>query len=203
MNKQKHDEEIKTWGEKTLIDGLVALPAFLYGFQSAVKPLEAVFPSRYRSSFETNPLDAMRSRVCSEDRLLLVGEGPLCALLTQRLFCFNGKLSVDDRLAARLGMRVLSRRHFLRKSFATCVATLAGHRSDVWSMAFHPTAPLLATGSDDYTVRLWLLSCDNSSATCVATLEGCSNSVTIVAFHPTAQLLATGSWDDKTVRFLR
>jgi WD40 repeat protein len=99
-------------------------------------------------------------------------------------------------------------------SSATCVATLAtleGHK--IWdnlvkfvfnrylvsSVAFHPTAPLLATGSGDETVRLWLLSSDNSSATCVATLEGHSSFVTSVAFHPTAPLLATGS-DDCTVR---
>jgi len=75
---------------------------------------------------------------------------------------------------------------------------------------FAPTAnacfviqsPLLATGSDDYTVRLWLLSCDNSSATCVATLKGHSSGVYSVAFHPTAPLLASGSYD-KTVKLWR
>ena len=60
----------------------------------------------------------------------------------------------------------------------------------------------MATGSDDKTVRLWLLSCDNSSATCVATLAGHSSDVWSVACHPTAPLLATGS-DDKTVRLWR
>ncbi len=76
-------------------------------------------------------------------------------------------------------------------SSATYVATLEGHHHWVYSVAFHPTAPLLATGSGDSTVRLWLLSCDNSSATCVATLAGHSRAVLSVAFHPTAPLLAT------------
>ena len=79
---------------------------------------------------------------------------------------------------------------------------MAGHIGCVNSVAFHPTAPLLATGSDDKTVRLWLLSSDNSSATCVATLAGHGYFVYSVVFHPTAQLLATGS-DDKTVRLWR
>jgi WD40 repeat protein len=92
-------------------------------------------------------------------------------------------------------------------SSATCVATLAGHRSSVWSVAFHPTAPLLATGSGENTVRLWLLSCDNSSATCVATMagylgQGHRSLVSSVAFHPTAPLLASGSYD-RTVRLWR
>ena len=79
---------------------------------------------------------------------------------------------------------------------------LNGHTGIVTSVAFHSTAPLLATGSGDNTVRLWLLSSDNSSATCVATLTGHSGSVFSVAFHPTAPLLATGS-DDNTMRFWR
>ena len=85
-------------------------------------------------------------------------------------------------------------------SSATCVATLdqsnGGHNSGVTSVAFHPSAPLLATGSFDKTVKLWLLSSDNSSATCVATLKGHSSTVNSVAFHPRAPLLATGSHDN-------
>ena len=84
------------------------------------------------------------------------------------------------------------------------LTTISGiERSVITSVAFHPTAPLLAIGiydgSGDSTVKLWQLSPDNSSATCVATLEGHSGSVNSVAFHPTAPLLATGS-SDKTVR---
>ena len=54
----------------------------------------------------------------------------------------------------------------------------------------------------DMTVRLWLLSSDNSSATCVATLEDHRDFVSSVAFHPTAPLLAAGSGDN-TVRLWR
>jgi WD40 repeat protein len=182
-----------------LIGDLVSRPAFLHAFQTAVKQLEAVFPSRYRRSFEANTLNAMRSHVtvCSENRLLLITGGRLCAMLAQRLLCLNGECAVRDAL--RLGTSALSRRHFFRNSSVTCVATLAGHISSVLSVAFHPTAPLLATGSWDNTVRLWLLSSDNSSATCVATLKGHRGYVFSVAFHPKAPLLATGS-NDRTVK---
>ena len=193
----KDTNEIKKLeGGNTLINDLVALPAFLYGFQAAVKQLDAVFPKYYRTmrfSFPPNPLNAMRSRVCSEDRLLLISGGRLCAMLARRLLCFNGECVVRDAL--RLGTSVLSRRHVLPNSSATCVATLEGHSKWVLSVAFHPTAPLMATGNHDSTVILWLLSCDNSSATCVATLKGHSDCVRSVAFHPKALLLATGSGD--------
>ena len=116
-----------------LIDNFVAYPAFVYGFQTSVKQLQAIFPSRCGGSFEINALNAMRSRVCSENRLLLITGGRLCLMLAQRLLCFNGECAV--RYALRLGTSVLSRRHFFRNSSATCVATLAGHRDYVLSVA--------------------------------------------------------------------
>jgi len=90
------------------------------------------------------------------------------------------------------------------------VATLdnsnGGHSNSITSVAFHPTAPLLATGSNDNTAKLWRFEPDGSAATCVATLDssnaGHSDTVNSVAFHPTAPLLATGS-QDKTVKLWR
>jgi hypothetical protein len=99
-----------------LIGGFVARPAFLHAFQSAVKQLQAVFPSRYTRSFAANALDAMRSRVISDDRLLLISGGRLCGMLARRLLCFNGECAVRDAL--RLGTSALSRRHFFRNSSA-------------------------------------------------------------------------------------
>jgi WD40 repeat protein len=87
---------------------------------------------------------------------------------------------------------------------ATCVATLegdSGHSDIVNSVAFHPTLPLLATGSDDSSAKLWRFdpdgsARDNMSATCVATLIGHDIYVVIsVAFHPLLPLLATCSAD--------
>jgi WD40 repeat protein len=84
-------------------------------------------------------------------------------------------------------------------SSATCALTLGqdegGHGLSVNSVAFHPTAPLLATGSGDMTAKLWQLTKDYSSVTRVVTLDGHSNVVNSVAFHPTAPILATGSGD--------
>jgi WD40 repeat protein len=67
-----------------------------------------------------------------------------------------------------------------------------GHSRGVSSVEFHPTAQLLATGSNDKTVMLWRLSSDNSSATRKANMYH-GDDVTSVAFHPTAPLLAFSS----------
>ena len=143
-----------------LIENFVAHPAFLHAFQSGVNQLQAVFPSRYMRSFAANALNAMLNAlsvtVCSENRLLLLSGGRLCAMLAQRLLCFNGECAVRDAL--RLGTSVLSRRHFFRNSPATCVINLKSHAHTVYSVAFHPTIPILATCSCDETVKLWRLS---------------------------------------------
>ncbi len=76
------------------------------------------------------------------------------------------------------------------------LATLEGKKGRVNSVAFHPTAPLLAIGSENENVTLWQVSPDNSCESCVATLKGHSDWVNSVAFHPTAPLLATGSRDN-------
>jgi WD40 repeat protein len=106
------------------------------------------------------------------------------------------------------------------------VLTLTGHTDDVNSVAFSPDGRLLASGSDDYTIRLW----DVATGSLVRTLTGhtstvvrsallagsdddtiklwCShrqprvghtNDVNSVAFSPDGRLLASGS-DDDTIK---
>ena len=60
----------------------------------------------------------------------------------------------------------------------------------VKSVVFHPKKSILASGSGDKTVKLWLMSPEFQ---CISTLEGHSNWVFSVAFHPTKKILASGS----------
>jgi tricorn protease-like protein len=74
-------------------------------------------------------------------------------------------------------------------------ATLKGHKSSVTSLAYSPDGKLLASGSDDDTVKLW----DATTGREHATLEGHGNSVLSVSFSPDSKTLASGS-QDKSIK---
>ena len=73
---------------------------------------------------------------------------------------------------------------------------LLGHTARVWSVAFNPKKEMLASGSDDRTIRLWDLSQTKEKP---KVLKGHNFWVGSVAFSPDGQQLASGSYD-KTIR---
>jgi WD40 repeat protein len=81
------------------------------------------------------------------------------------------------------------------------VQTLREHTNRVWSVAFQPATPqqslvrgargVLASGSADYTIKLW----DPELGNCLQTLYGHSSWVWSIAFNPNGTQLASGSYD--------
>lgn len=78
---------------------------------------------------------------------------------------------------------------------------LDGHDSEIKSLAFCPTGPLLATCSRDKSVWIWEELDDDNFET-VAVLQEHEGDVKCVAWHPSEELLASASYDD-TVRLWR
>jgi len=65
----------------------------------------------------------------------------------------------------------------------------------VRGIAFSPDSRLLATGSEDHTIKLWEVASGNQ----VRTLSGHSDSVNCVAFSPDGRMLASGSADGNVI----
>ncbi|MBD0310376.1 MAG: serine/threonine protein kinase, partial [Microcoleus sp. T1-bin1] len=79
-----------------------------------------------------------------------------------------------------------------------CFHTLTGHKNLIYSVAFSPNGEVVASGSDDKTIKLWGVE-DGQE---IVTLTGHANSVYTVAFSPDGQMLASSS-HDKTVKLWR
>ncbi len=81
-----------------------------------------------------------------------------------------------------------------------------GHTDLVWSVVFSPEDKMLASGSEDQTVKLWNI----QTGECLKTLQGHSHRVCSVAFSPDGETITSGSgdetiklWDVKTGHCLK
>ena len=77
---------------------------------------------------------------------------------------------------------------------SSCVDTLAGHKSWIKSVSFHPWFQLLASGSNDETVKVWMRNVDGEFI-CMLTLEH-DSPVSSVAFSPSGFLASGGNIND-------
>ncbi|CAK4134204.1 unnamed protein product [Aphanomyces euteiches] len=74
---------------------------------------------------------------------------------------------------------------------------LEGHDRGVNWASFHPTLPLIVSGSDDRQVKLWRM--NDTKAWEVDTMRGHTNNVSCVIFHPRHELIISNS-EDRSIR---
>ncbi|MEH2380506.1 MAG: serine/threonine-protein kinase [Nostoc sp.] len=91
-----------------------------------------------------------------------------------------------------------SQREFKNRPCYSLLSTLSGHAWAVLTVAFSPDGQILATGSDDNTIKLW----EVNTGQLICTLVGHSWSVVAVAFSADGETLLSASCD-KTVKLWR
>lgn len=100
--------------------------------------------------------------------------------------------STDDQQLAIASHGVV---HLCEAKTGLALQTLRGHAQDVSSVAFSADGQLLASGSNDQTIRLW----DIRTGTTLHLMEEHSSFVNCVAFAPNNEQIASAS-SDNTVR---
>jgi len=78
--------------------------------------------------------------------------------------------------------------------------TFSGHGGEINDLAVSPINPnIIASASEDCTVRIWSLDPRHASQPCAAILEGDSHEETVLclAFHPTGRYLLSGGIDHR------
>ncbi|MEH2091333.1 serine/threonine-protein kinase [Nostoc sp.] len=91
-----------------------------------------------------------------------------------------------------------SQREIQNRPCYSLLGTLSGHAWAVLTVAFSPDGQILATGSDDNTIKLW----EVNTGQLICTLVGHSWSVVAVAFTADGETLLSASCD-KTVKLWR
>ena len=86
---------------------------------------------------------------------------------------------------------VYSNIHLIDADKGRIIKTLQGHKMSVVSVAFSPDGSKIASGSFDYTIKIW----DVKTGKCLRTLTGHDYFVKSVCFSPDGKFLLSGSWD--------
>jgi WD40 repeat protein len=116
---------------------------------------------------------------------------PLVATLLASTIAFS--VNAQAGLTARVGLTLASSRAGTHQKTAVPIApdwklkaTLLGHTSTVWSVAFFPDSRRLVTASEDGSIRMW----DVITATQLKEVSGSQGSVSDIAVSPDGTLIA-------------
>jgi WD40 repeat protein len=135
-------------------------------------------------------ISEIKSLAQSSDGFLNVDEREALQSSVKAAVKMQGKPWIDTNTRALVKLTLLNTVHNVVAS-----NTLGGHANSVNGVSFSPDGKMLASASDDKTVKLW----DTSTGKEIKTLTGHTDKVWGVSFSPDSKIIASAS-ADKTVK---
>ena len=125
--------------------------------------------SHYVMQVKFNPKDSNTFASCSLDNTIKVwglnSTSPYFSLNEHKMGvnCIDYSIESDkpylmsgsDDKVCMIGIISLQTIRIWDYQTKTCIQTLEGHTENVTSVLFHPKLPIIVTGSEDGTVRIW------------------------------------------------
>lgn len=105
------------------------------------------------------------------------------------------------RIGTELGVNAEARGSILEalQARSNLLSHISGHTGDISSLAFSPNRKILASGSNDATIRVWDVSDPRHPIPASQPLQGHTGTVSSLAFSPDGQVLVSGSADQTVI----
>ena len=176
--------------------GLAENKARMLAIQAGLAEERATAEAAHRRAAERNALAAAEAATTAAERAEVAREKAERQSYVANVYAADASLVRNDVVTARRRLRAAPetlRRwewHYLYRRLDLSLATFPGNL-----LALSPDGTRIASGSDDFTIKLW----DIASGEAVATLRGHEDHVYSAAFSPDGARIASGSID-KTIR---
>ncbi|KAL7797028.1 Pfs, NACHT and WD domain protein [Trichoderma afarasin] len=155
-----------------------------------ITSLQALIPTKNNKLLSEFLNDALR---ILQSNLQIIASAPLQIYSSALLFA--PQKSIIKKLFRERIPEWISLEPKVEHSWSPCISTLEGHRGSVSSVALSPSSALIASGSEDKTIRLW----NANTGECIEVFKGHDNGVNSVAFSHDSLSVLSGS-EDWTIR---
>eukprot|EP00825_Cyclidium_porcatum_P043847 TRINITY_DN6321_c0_g1_i1.p1 TRINITY_DN6321_c0_g1~~TRINITY_DN6321_c0_g1_i1.p1 ORF type:complete len:316 (+),score=44.53 TRINITY_DN6321_c0_g1_i1:185-1132(+) len=155
---------------------------------NSYKKTAQLFEDECKLTFDQNEFKGTMQNILEKKWLSIVRLQKKVMELEQRVEELQNEVQKSSKFPKGLNQENLADQYTIK---TPAKYSLQGHRANITSVSFHPNYSIIATSSEDGTIKLW----DFESGQYERTLKGHTGTVNQVAFDKQGKLLASCSTD--------